>query len=57
MKLFDFLPGKKTYLAAWGTIFGALAAVLTNEIAVAEGVKLAVEAVMVMTLRKGIASR
>lgn len=52
--MFAFLSGKKTYVTGAMAFLGAIAGVLTGDLAISEGIQLAVTAVLGMTIRNGI---
>ena len=52
--MFAVLKGKKTYVVAAVTVIGALASVLTGELATADALQLIVTAVLGATVRNGI---
>jgi len=52
--MFKKFTGKKTYLMGLGSILGAIGGVLTGTLGLAEGIQLAVTAILGMTLRHGM---
>jgi hypothetical protein len=52
--MFAVLKGKKIYVVAAVTVIGALASVLTGELATADALQLIVTAVLGATVRNGI---
>ena len=51
------LAGSKTYLVSVGAIIAALIAYASNQIEVAEMIRLIIEAILAITIRAGIAKK
>ena len=54
--MFALLSGKKTYVTGVMALLGAIAGILTGEMAVAEGINLGVTALLGIFIRNGMNS-
>jgi len=55
-KLIAFLQGKKTYITGAASVLGGVAAVATGSITPVEGVQLALQGLLGIFIRNGIAN-